>query len=104
MRSDRVLRRATPPRVYQPWLWWSKVDATDADVDRCRQVFLRRFDIEHTFRRLKQTPVWTAPQLREPIAAARWTSLSATTWDPSWAPARYLDDRAITRAPSPPNP
>ncbi len=37
------------------WLWWSKVDATDADVDRCWQAFLRRFDIEHTFRMWKQT-------------------------------------------------
>ncbi|GAA4975895.1 hypothetical protein GCM10025331_83260 [Actinoplanes utahensis] len=57
------------------WLWWSKIDATDADVDRCRQAFLRRFDIEHTFRLLKQTLGWTTPQLREPAAADRWTWL-----------------------------
>lgn len=24
------------------WLWWSGVDATEEDVDRCRQMFLRR--------------------------------------------------------------
>ncbi|GIF17266.1 hypothetical protein Ate01nite_72980 [Actinoplanes teichomyceticus] len=52
-------------------MWWSKVDATTADVDRCWQAFLRRFDIEHTFRLLKQTLGWTAPQLREPAATAR---------------------------------
>ncbi|GIF09636.1 hypothetical protein Asi03nite_71740 [Actinoplanes siamensis] len=57
------------------WLWWSKLDATDADVDRCWQAFLRRFDIEHTFRLLKQTLGWTVPQLREPAAADRWTWL-----------------------------
>jgi len=34
--------------------------------------FLRRFDIEHTFRLLKQTLGWTAPRLRDP-AADRWT-------------------------------
>jgi hypothetical protein len=57
------------------WLWWSKVDATDADVDRCWQAFLRRFDIEHTFRLFNQTLGWTAPQLRNPEAADRWTWL-----------------------------
>lgn len=57
------------------WLWWSQVDATEADVDRCWQAFLRRFDIEHTFRLFKQTLGWTAPQLRDPGAADRWTWL-----------------------------
>ncbi|BAL88351.1 hypothetical protein AMIS_31310 [Actinoplanes missouriensis 431] len=57
------------------WLWWSKVDATAADVDRCWQAFLRRFDLEHTFRLLKQTLGWTAPKLYEPAAADRWTWL-----------------------------
>lgn len=54
------------------WLWWSNVDAPDADVDRCWQAFLRRFDIEHTFRLFNQTLGWTAPQLRNPEAADRW--------------------------------
>lgn len=57
------------------WLWWSKVDATAADVDRCWQAFLRRFDIEHTFRLFKQTLGWTVPKLRDPAAADRWTWL-----------------------------
>ncbi|MUN41689.1 transposase [Actinomadura sp. NEAU-AAG5] len=55
------------------WLWWSGVDATDTDVDRLWQAFLRRFDIEHTFRMLKQTLGWTRPKLRDPQAADRWT-------------------------------
>ncbi|RLK09533.1 DDE superfamily endonuclease [Micromonospora sp. M71_S20] len=41
---------ATPKPV---WLWWSGVDATAGDVDRLWQTFLRRFDIEHTFRLFK---------------------------------------------------
>jgi hypothetical protein len=57
------------------WLWWSKVDGTAEDVDRCWMSFLRRFDIEHTFRLLKQTLGWTAPRLRDPAAADRWTWL-----------------------------
>jgi hypothetical protein len=60
------------------WLWCSTVDASEADVDRCWQAFLRRFDIEHTFRLFKQTLGWTAPKLREPAAADRWTWLIIT--------------------------
>lgn len=57
------------------WLWWSGVDAAPADVDRLWQAFLRRFDIEHTFRLFKQTLGWTAPRIRTPQAADRWTWL-----------------------------
>ena len=57
------------------WLWWSKTGATAADLDRCWQMFLRRFDLEHTFRLFKQTLGWTAPKLRTPQAADRWTWL-----------------------------
>lgn len=57
------------------WLWWSRTSATEADVDRCRQAFLRRFDIEHTFRMLQQTLGWTRPRLRDSAAADRWTWL-----------------------------
>ena len=46
-----------------------------AEVDRTWQAFLRRFDIEHTFRFLKQVLGWTAPKLRDPAAADRWTWL-----------------------------
>jgi hypothetical protein len=41
-------------------------------------MFLRRFDIEHTFRLFKQTLGWTVPQLRDPEAADRWTWLMIT--------------------------
>jgi hypothetical protein len=57
------------------WLWWSRTGATPADVDRCWQSFLRRFDLEHTFRLFKQVLGWTAPKIREPVAADRWTWL-----------------------------
>ena len=57
------------------WLWSSRA-ATDADaVNRTWQAFLRRFDIEHTFRFLKQALGWTRPKLRDPAAADRWTWL-----------------------------
>jgi DDE superfamily endonuclease len=57
------------------WLWWSGTDATAAEVDRLWQAFLRRFDLEHTFRMIKQTLGWTRPKLRTPEAADRWTWL-----------------------------
>jgi hypothetical protein len=57
------------------WLWSSITGATTEDVDRWWQAFLRRFDLEHTFRLLKQTLGWTRPKIRTPEAADRWTWL-----------------------------
>jgi DDE superfamily endonuclease len=57
------------------WLWCSRTGASPADVDRCWQSFLRRFDLEHTFRLFKQVLGWTAPKIRDPAAADRWTWL-----------------------------
>lgn len=57
------------------WLWWSRTGATAAEVDLAWQAFLRRFDIEHTFRMIKQVLGWTTPKLRDPEAADRWTWL-----------------------------
>ncbi|EFC83475.1 NF041680 family putative transposase [Parafrankia sp. EUN1f] len=60
------------------WLWSSATGATAADIDRAWQAFLRRFDLEHTFRLFKQTLGWTRPRLRTPQAADRWTWLIIT--------------------------
>jgi hypothetical protein len=57
------------------WLWSSRAAAGERDVDRAWQAFLRRFDIEHAFRFLKQQLGWTRPRLRDPAAADRWTWL-----------------------------
>jgi hypothetical protein len=75
LRVDRLPSGGDPKPI---WLWWSKVDATETDVDRCWQAFLRRFDIEHTFRLFKQSLGWTVPQLRNPESADRWTWLVIT--------------------------
>ena len=60
------------------WLWCSATGAPPAEVDRLWQAFLRRFDLEHTFRLFKQVLGWTAPKLRDPAAADRWTWLIIT--------------------------
>jgi hypothetical protein len=57
------------------WLWSSRAGTTAEEVDRTWQAFLRRFDLEHTFRFLKQVLGWTRPRLRDPAAADRWTWL-----------------------------
>jgi DDE superfamily endonuclease len=55
------------------WLWSSATGATPEQVDRLWQAFLRRFDLEHTFRLFKQVLGWTTPKIRDPAAADRWT-------------------------------
>ncbi|MBB2993855.1 NF041680 family putative transposase [Paeniglutamicibacter cryotolerans] len=61
-----------PPKPM--WLWASKPVPGDVrEVDHWWSMYLRRFDIEHTFRFLKQNLGWARPHLREPNAADRWT-------------------------------
>ncbi len=55
------------------WLWWSGPDSPDLDV--CWRAYLRRFDLEHTYRFAKQALGWTTPSLRTPEQADRWTWL-----------------------------
>lgn len=54
------------------WLWAA---GPDLDLDTCWRAYLRRFDIEHTFRFAKNTLGWTTPALRTPEQADRWTWL-----------------------------
>jgi len=60
------------------WLWYSRTGAAPGEVDRCWQAFLRRFDLEHTFRLFKQVLGWTAPKIRGPAAADTWTWIIIT--------------------------
>jgi hypothetical protein len=57
------------------WLWSSATGAAPGEVDRLWQAFVRRFDLEHTFRLFKQVLGWTAPKIRDPHTADRWTWL-----------------------------
>jgi DDE superfamily endonuclease len=57
------------------WLWSSAAGTSAEQIDRAWQAFLRRFDLEHTFRFFKQVLGWTRPKLRDPAAADRWTWL-----------------------------
>jgi DDE superfamily endonuclease len=57
------------------WLWWS--GDGEPDLVRCVRAYLRRFDIEHTFRFAKQTLGWTTPKVSTPQQADRWSWLVA---------------------------
>lgn len=73
LRMERLPGDRDPKPV---WLWTSKpVPDNAAEVDHWWSMFIRRFDLEHTFRFLKQTLGWTRARLREPAAADRWTWL-----------------------------
>ena len=74
---DRLPSGATPKPV---WLWHSDTGLDVGQVNLVWQAFLRRFDIEHTFRMLKQTLGWTCPKLRDPQAADRWTWLALAAY------------------------
>jgi len=67
------LPKPTGGAVKTLWLWWSGPDTPDLDV--CWRAYLRRFDIEHTYRFAKNTLGWTTPALRTPEQADRWTWL-----------------------------
>lgn len=60
------------------WLWWS--GPGQADLERCFRAYLRRFDIEHTFRFKKGTLGWTTPQLCTPEQADRWSWVVAAAY------------------------
>lgn len=55
------------------WLWTNAYSLTTAQADKYWQAYLRRFDLEHSFRFLKQTLGWTTPQIMSPHTADTWT-------------------------------
>ncbi|MET7427360.1 NF041680 family putative transposase [Dactylosporangium sp. NPDC005555] len=57
------------------WLWHTAPPGTVFDLDLLWKTYLRRFDLEHTFRLLKGMLGWTAPQIRTPEQGQRWTWL-----------------------------
>lgn len=71
----RPARRPGRGELRPLWLWASDPGAGPGEIAALWQAYLRRFDLEHTFRFFKQVLGWTAPKLRDPAAADRWTWL-----------------------------
>lgn len=69
---DRLPGDRNPKPV---WLWTSRPDLTPDAMDRYWHAFLRRFDLEHTFRFCKQTLGWTRPRIRTAAQGQRWTQV-----------------------------
>jgi hypothetical protein len=65
--------RRREPRVL--WLWWHGPEGEAPNLGLLWRAYVRRFDLEHTFRFLKQALGWTTPRVRHPEQADRWTWL-----------------------------
>jgi hypothetical protein len=65
--------RRREPRVL--WLWWHGPAGKVPSLGLLWRAYVRRFDLEHTFRFLKQALGWTTPRVRHPEQADRWTWL-----------------------------
>ena len=70
---SRLPRKTREPQVL--WLWYNGPDAEEPDLNLLWRAYVRRFDLEHTFRFLKQTLNWTSPRVRYPEQADRWSWL-----------------------------
>ena len=71
--------RRREPRVL--WLWWHGPKGTAPDLELIWRSYARRFDLEHTFRFLKQSMGWTTPRCatpNRPTVGVGW----------SWPPTR----------------
>lgn len=75
---SRLPRKTREPQVL--WLWYSGPDADKPNLDLLWRSYVRRFDLEHTFRFLKQTLNWTVPRVRLPEQADRWTWLVVSAY------------------------
>ena len=73
---SRLPGRTRTPQV----LWLAGAQATrhgpgQPDLAIVWRAYVRRFDLEHTFRFVKQLLNWTTPRVRHPLQGDRWTWL-----------------------------
>ena len=69
----------THPDTGPLWLWWHG-PADTFNPDTCWRAYLRRFDIEHFLRFIKQHLAWTRPATRTPHQAETWTWTTAAAY------------------------
>ena len=90
-----------PARPYPPqrlWLWWAGADPPDLDL--LWRSYVRRFDLEHTLRFLKQSLGWTTPRVRHPEQADRGTWLVVAVSTQLRLARPWVVDRRLLRATS----
>jgi hypothetical protein len=99
-----VRLQAARPGAKPMWLWASAPGPGRDLVAVLWQAYLRRFDIEHTFRFLKQQLGWTRPLLRDPAAADRWTWLVIAAYAQLWIAREITAVACLPWQPRPPEP
>jgi DDE superfamily endonuclease len=85
-----------PARPYLPqrlWLWWAGAETPDLDL--LWRSYVRRFDLEHTLRFLKQSLGWTTPRVRHPEQADRWTWLVVAAYTQLRLARPWIADRRL---------
>lgn len=70
---ERLPRQTRSPKPL--WLWWQGPAGTPLDLALIWRAYVHRFDVEHTFRFVRQALRWAAVRVRQPAAADRWTWL-----------------------------
>ena len=68
---SKLPRETREPQAF--WLWWRGPGEPDLAV--LWRAYTRRFDLEHSFRFIKQTLNWDTPRVRTPEQADLWTWL-----------------------------
>ncbi len=68
---SKLPRETRKPRAF--WLWWR--GPGKPDLAFIWRAYVRRFDLEHTFRFLKTMLNWQTPRLRHPEQADLWSWL-----------------------------
>ncbi len=106
-RGPRPIKRGTlllvevgrlPQRPRKPqalWLWWHGPRGATPDLDLLWRAYVRRFDLEHTFRFLKQTLGWTTPRFRHPEQADRWSWLVLAAYTQLRLARPFVADRRL---------
>lgn len=87
------LPKATARPKKTLWLWWSGPGTPDLEL--CWRAYLRRFDLEHTYRFVKNTLGWTSPSLRTPEQADRWTWLIVAAYTQIRLARGLVDDMRL---------
>ena len=73
LQVERLPRQTRVPK--DVWLWWQGPPGATPDLALVWRAYVHRFDLEHTFRFANETLRWTAPRVRHPAQADRWTAL-----------------------------
>lgn len=84
------------------WLW--ATSPHQVDIDLAARAYLRRFDIEHTFRFIKNTLGWTTPSVCTREQADRWTQMIAADYTQLRLAKPLAEDHRLPwEKPQPPN-